>query len=331
MQLKNRIESFVALGAHLQSNPESWQAAKESAGYHNGWFTMQFVEIACAQIISAFLQQNVLDQFTHQYAIEEPQQVKKVGLVMAGNIPMVGFHDLLCVALSGHQVLIKLSSKDEVLMKYIIHFLHNHNADWQQLIGVSELLKNCDAYIATGSDTTANYFNYYFGKYPSIIRKNRTSVAIIDGSESDADLEKLADDVHLYFGLGCRNVTKLFVPKDYNFENMIRVFKKYADLNNHHKYKNNYDYNLALYLLNNQYYMTNGATILVENEQLFSPISCLHYSFYTSKTELMEQLQNNQQIQCIIGNDAIGFGQAQSPSMTAFADGVDTMAFLKKL
>jgi Acyl-CoA reductase (LuxC) len=331
MQLKNRIDSFVALGKHLQSKPESWQNAAETAGYKNGWFTLELINIATNSIIESFLQKDILEKFCADYHIQDVVNQKQIGLVMAGNIPLVGFHDMLCVLLSGHKVLIKLSSKDEVLMKYVIDFLQTHHPYWQANIATSEMLKNCDAYIATGSDNSASVFEYYFNKYPSIIRKNRTSVAVIRGAETDDDLEKLADDVHLYFGLGCRNVTKLFVPKDYNFENMIRVFKKYEALGNHHKYKNNYDYNLALYLLNNTFYMTNGATILVENEQLFSPISCLHYQYYDDAVSLKQTLESNQKIQCIIGFDYLPFGDAQTPTINQFADGIDTMLFLKNL
>jgi hypothetical protein len=331
MQLKNRIDSFVALGKHLQSKPESWQNAKETAGYKNGWFTLESIQIATDNIINQFLEQEILEKFCDDYQIKEIENPKLIGVVMAGNIPMVGFHDLLCVLLSGNNILIKLSTKDEILMKYIIHFLQTNNEEWKTIIGTSEMLKNCDAYIATGSDNSAKVFEYYFNKYPSIIRKNRTSVAIIDGLETDYQLEQLADDIHLFFGLGCRNVTKLYVPLNYNFEQMIGVFKKYEVLGNHHKYKNNYDYNLALYLLNNKYYMTNGATILVESEELFSPISCLHYEFYENLSTLKIKLENNYKIQCIVGNTFLPFGDAQKPTITDFADGIDTMAFITNL
>jgi len=331
MQLKNRIESLVALGQHLLSMDENWLQAKETAGYKNGWFTNEFIHIASNNIATAFLQQHILEDFCKTYNVAENKSTKVIGLVMAGNIPMVGFHDLLCVLLSGQNVLIKLSTKDEILMQHIIQFLYHHNEAWKHIIGISELLKNCDAYIATGSDNTAKYFEYYFSKYPSIIRKNRTSVAVLEGNETDEELEKLADDVHLFFGLGCRNVTKLFVPKGYNFERMITIFKKYEALGNHHKYKNNYDYNLALYLLNNQYYMTNGATIFVENDQLFSPISCLHYTFYKDNNALKQTIENDERIQCIVGHEFIPFGDAQQPSIYQFADDADTMRFLVDL
>jgi hypothetical protein len=331
MQLQNRIDSLVALGKHLADNTTAWQEAKQTAEYKNGWFTQTNIDLATKNIVDCFLNEKILNDFAAKYNIPENTNSKLVGLVMAGNIPMVGFHDMLCILLSGHHALIKLSSKDEVLITYMIHFLKQHNAAWEPVINASEMLKNCDAYIATGSNNSSLHFAYYFNKWPNIIRKNRTSVAVLTGQETAEQLQQLADDVHLYFGLGCRNVTKLYVPKGYNFELLIENFKQYQDLGNHHKYKNNYDYNLALYLLNNQYYMTNGAVLLVENPQLFSPISTLHYEYYSDEKALAETLQNNQDIQCIIGIDYIAFGQAQQPSIADFADGVDTMQFLCNL
>jgi hypothetical protein len=193
------------------------------------------------------------------------------------------------------------------------------------------MIKNCDAYIATGSNNSSRYFEYYFAKYPSIIRKNRTSAAILTGKETIEELEKLADDVYQFFGLGCRNVTKIFVPKDYDFVPLLNAFKKYDHLIDHHKYKNNYDYNLAIHILNKQYYMTNGSIILVENESPFSPISQLHYEYYTDENGVREKLKEDQNIQCIVSKKDIGFGEAQCPGVYDYADGVDTMEFLKSL
>jgi Acyl-CoA reductase (LuxC) len=331
MQLQKRIESFVALGKNLSDNTTEWQQAKQTAEYKNGWFTQDFIELASSNIIRYFLQEDILQSFAKQYNTTEDYSSKTVGLVMAGNIPMVGFHDMLCVLISGHHVLIKLSSKDEVLLTYIIDFLKQYHTDWNDKIGVSEMLKNCDAYIATGSNNASLAFTYYFAKWPNIIRKNRTSVAIITGQETEKELQQLADDVHLYFGLGCRNVTKIYVPNEYNFEKMIAAFAGYQAQSNHHKYKNNYDYNLALYLLNNQYYMTNGAVLLIENTTLFSPISTLHYEYYADIQMVENNLIKNQEVQCIVGQHFTPFGQSQQPSITDFADGVDTMEFLKNL
>ncbi len=192
----------------------------------------------------------------------------------------------------------------------------------------SEMLKGCDAYIATGSNNSARYFDYYFSKYPHIIRRNRTSVAILSGNENKEDLEKLADDVYQYFGLGCRNVTKIYVPEQYDFIPLLEAFKKYNHLIEHHKYKNNYDYQLALLILNKKFYMTNGSIILYEDAQIFSPISQLNYEYYSSAEELAGRLQQHEDVQCVVARNVIPFGQAQQPGLTDYADGVDTLQFL---
>jgi hypothetical protein len=252
-----------------------------------------------------------------------------VGVVLAGNIPLVGFHDVLCIFLSGHYAKIKPSSKDEALIKYLVEKIAEWQPDATPYFTLSPMLKACDAYIATGSNNTSRYFDYYFRNYPTIIRRNRTSVAILTGRETAADLSNLAEDVYQYFGLGCRNVTKLYVPRDYNFELLLEAFSKYNYLINHHKYKNNYDYNLAAHILNNKYYMTNGSIILVEDPSPFSPISQLHYEFYDDEQAVRESLRDDQAIQCVVGSHYTSFGQAQCPRIDTFADGVDTVKFLK--
>ena len=201
----------------------------------------------------------------------------------------------------------------------------------KELVQFSEMLKGCDAYIATGSNNSSRYFEYYFGKYPHIIRRNRTSVAILTGEETNEELEKLADDVYQYFGLGCRNVTKIYVPEKYDFIPLLAAFKKYNHLADHHKYKNNYDYNLALHLLNKKYYMTNGSILLVEEPSVFSPISQLNYEFYVNKKELVASLKTAPELQCIIGREFIPFGRGQHPGLADYADGVNTLEFLSKL
>ncbi len=250
---------------------------------------------------------------------------------MAGNIPLVGFHDWLCVFISGHKALIKPSSKDQVLIKHLLEKLNEWNADAATFSEFSEMLKGCDAYIATGSNNSSRYFEYYFKKYPHIIRRNRTSVAVLTGKETNEELEKLADDVYLYFGLGCRNVTKIYVPEEYDFIPLLEAFRKYNYLADHHKYKNNYDYNLALHLLNKKYYMTNGSILLIEDAPFFSPISQLNYEFYNDRNILQNLLKQNSDLQCIVGKDFTAFGESQSPVISDYADGVDTLHFLSKL
>lgn len=250
---------------------------------------------------------------------------------MASNIPMVGFHDMLCTFITGHYTVIKLSSKDSVLIKFMVNKLVEWNSAAAAYFTFADLLKGCDAYIATGSNNSSTYFTYYFSKYPHIIRKNRTSVAILTGEETGEELEKLADDVYQFFGLGCRNVTKIYVPEGYNFEPLLQVFGKYDYLADHAKYRNNYDYNLAIHLLNNKMYMSNKSLLLVEDASPFSPISQLHYQYYRNYDELHSQLSCNEKIQCIVSRQAVTFGAAQQPDVCNFADGVDTIQFLQNL
>ena len=325
-----RIELATQLGQYILSWSPEWLETKQRASLKNPWFTPEFIDIAAGNITKYFLDKQKLENWTSSYKIETVDP-KKIGIVMAGNIPLVGFHDFLCVFISGHKAIIKASSKDEVLIKHLAQKLIEWNKGLNEMIVFQEMLKDCDAYIATGSNNSARYFEYYFKKYPHIIRRNRTSVAILDGNETAKELEELADDVHLYFGMGCRNVTKIFVPKDYDFIPLLTVFKKYDHFKDHNKYKNNYDYNLALHILNGKFYMANESIILLENPSIFSPISQLNYEFYTDKNTIAESLRSMEDLQCTVGHEHIPFGQAQLPSLTDYADGIDTINFLTKL
>jgi len=330
MNLQDRILLLSKLGEYMLSDDENWVASKDRAGRENGWFIPEFIGESVKNIAGFYLQKEALENWAASYQLpSKNNSPRPVGIVMAGNIPLVGFHDFLSVFTTGHIALIKASSKDHVLIKHLTDKLIEWEPSLADSIGYSEMLKGCYAYIATGSNNTSRYFEYYFGKYPHIIRRNRTSVAILTGQETGSELENLADDVYLYFGLGCRNVTKIYVPRGYDFVPLLEIFKKYNYLADHHKYKNNYDYNLALHLLNKKFYMTNGSVLLVEEPGLFSPISQLNYEFYTDKNYLSEQLSQNSDIQCLVSRDHIPFGEAQSPALTDYADGVDTMAFLK--
>jgi len=332
MNLQHRIDLLVQLGQYILADNENWLVAKEKASYENGWFTPMFVTTATQNIANKFLQKEVLESWTKKYSVESKAvNPQKVGIVMAGNIPLVGFHDFLCVFISGNIAVMKTSSKDKVLIKHLAEKIIEWDADAANYLQFAEMLKDCDAYIATGSNNSSRYFEYYFAKYPHIIRKNRTSVALLTGNETTVELEKLADDVYYYFGLGCRNVTKIYVPADYDFVPLIEAFNKYQHLADHHKYKNNYDYNLALHMLNKVYYMTNGSILLIEDKNLFSPISQLNYEFYTSEEEVVNSLKDNPALQCITGNNHISLGAAQCPSVNDYADGVDTMSFLTSL
>ncbi|HQY40751.1 MAG TPA: acyl-CoA reductase [Ferruginibacter sp.] len=328
MNLQERILLLIKLGNYLKSTDGNWLDTQVLAEQKNGWFTREFLEKAAGSIADNYLKEDKLRQWAGYYKLDDNIQEKCVGIVMAGNIPLVGFHDFLCVFITGHKQMIKMSSKDDVLLKHLVKVMAGWNSKVNGKVIFAEMLKNCDAYIATGSNNSSRYFEQYFGKYPNIIRSNRTSVAVLNGSESTEELEKLADDMHLYFGLGCRNVTKIYVPENYDFIPIIKAFDKYQYFSDHHKYKNNYDYQLSILLLNGKYYMTNGSTLLTQNESFFSPISQVHYQFYTSPEGMQQSLQSNRELQCIVGHSNVPFGQAQNPGLFQYADSVDTMAFL---
>src|SRR5215210_1034695 len=327
MTLQQRIELLIKLGEYMQNNGQEWPAVKQQASRANPWFVPEFIEMASENIVSSYLQKDDLEKWVRIYDVPtENSAPLNVGIVMAGNIPMVGFHDMLCIFITGHKQVIKLSSKDNLLIKHLVSLMSSWEPEVDNYISFAENLKGCAAYIATGSNNSSRYFDYYFGKYPHIIRKNRTSVAVIDGTETSNELEELADDIQTYFGLGCRNVTKLYVPENYNFERLLHALNKYNYYEDFHKYKRNYDYQLALLMMGKKFYMTNGSILLSENASLFTAVSQVNYEYYNSKKDL-ESLQNDENIQCIIGHTAITFGRAQKPSLQDYADGVDTMKF----
>ena len=328
MDLAERIKILEQLGKYLMEDNEELRTLKKKAFEKNKWFTEEFINYSFSRISNNFLDKKKLDTWVNYYHIDDNIQPKKIGIVMAGNIPLVGFHDFLAVFITGHFQQIKLSDKDDVLLPHIISKLSKWNAKVSSSIKINETLKNCDAYIATGSNNSARYFHHYFGKYPSVIRNNKTSVAVLSGNETEEQLRLLADDVYIYFGLGCRNVTKLLVPDDYNFEILLNAFKKYNYFKDLTKYRNNYDYNLALLIMNNKFYMTNESIILSENENIFSPVSVLHYGFYNNKETIFQELKEDQSIQCIVAENHIPFGNSQEPGLFDYADGIDTMEFL---
>lgn len=332
MNLQERKAALLLMGDYLKdANDAGWQEAKRRAAAANGWFTEAFINLAAANIAERFLTAGALQQLIDRFGIGEPLSPKRVGIVMAGNVPMVGFHDLLCTFLCGHYAVVKPSSKDEVLMTYVVEKLIEFAPAAEPYLTIAERLNGCEAYIATGSNNSAAVFEHYFSKYPHIIRRNRTSVAVLTGAESAEDLQRLADDVYAFFGLGCRNVTKLFVPKDYNFEPLVAAFRKYDYLADHSKYKNNYDYNLAIALLNRRPFMSGESLLLLEDESLFSPIAQLNYSFYENADEVYRTLQASNEVQCVVGQAGLPFGEAQQPGVCDFADGVNTVEFLQSL
>jgi hypothetical protein len=256
---------------------------------------------------------------------------------LAGNIPLVGFHDLLSVLISGHKALVKTSSNDQHLLKFLVQYLISLDQRFSEKITFVEgKLEGFDVVIATGSNNTARYFEYYFSSKPNIIRKNRNSVAILTGNESHEDLVLLGEDILRYFGLGCRNVSKLFVPKNYNFDAFFKAIFEYQDIVKYEKYANNYDYNKAVYLMSNYKLLDNGFLTLREDVSYSSPISSVFYEFYEDVASLKNRLQTeHEQIQCIVSNqlteNSILFGQTQQPKLWDYADNVDTLAFLTKI
>ena len=330
MNLQARIKGFVTLGAQLADpNNSSLLAAKEEAYRQNAWFLPEFIDQAIQQISQQFLKEATLLEWTSKYpSIADQPTHLKVGIVMAGNIPLVGFHDLLSTLIAGHTALVKRSSKDQILMDFIIASLIDINPEFADLILVQEQLKNCDAYIATGSNNASNYFEYYFGKFPNIIRKNKTSIAILDGQETPEELAALADDCMLYFGMGCRNVTQIWVPEGYDFIPFLGALKKYNYLLDQHKYKHNYDYQLALLMMSKQFYMDSGGVLLSENPSPFAAISQIHYQFYPINHPPSLNLE---EVQCVVGHKHQLYGSLQQPKIDQYADGVDCLSFLSGL
>ncbi len=300
---------------------------------HNGWYTPEQVYFAIESWSEALTEEN-LNQWLSSYTFDTSTQ-KSVGLILAGNIPLVGFHDFLSVLISGHQVLVKTSSNDQHLLPFLAKYLIAAAPILENDIQfVKGKLEHFDAVIATGSNNTARYFDYYFKDKPSIIRRNRNSIAVLNGQESTQDLENLGEDIFRYFGLGCRNVSKLFVPKGYDFTSFFEAIFKYQDIIHYEKYANNYDYNKAVFLMSNFKLLDNGFLTIKEDASYASPISSVFYEFYENLEAIQTRLaEENEQIQCIVSNDlvqnSIPFGSTQKPKLWDYADNVDTLKFLK--
>ncbi|TXB66923.1 acyl-CoA reductase [Vicingus serpentipes] len=351
MSLEKRINAFIELGTFLKQFKnkvinDSVQNLNEKfyddfdylikrQKAFNGWFTEVFV-LESIDAIAEMLTKENLQEWVSNYEINDFTP-KNVGVIMAGNIPLVGFHDFLSVLISGNNVIAKTSSEDNTLLKKIAEILIEIDAELATKIKFVERLENFEAVIATGSNNTARYFESYFGKYPNIIRKNRNSVAVISHNDEKENLNKLGNDIFQYYGLGCRNVSKLYVPKGYNFNQFFEaIFEDFQDIVNNNKYANNYDYNKAVYLLGNNQLLDNNFVLLKEDESFSSPVAVLHYEYYEDIEELKNHLQSQKEnIQCIVSNEApiesLKFGEAQQPKLWDYADGVDTMAFLTNL
>jgi len=347
MDIKERIKAFVGLGKGLNALFEGSFSEPELAlslddflmvSQSNEWFTRDNIKYAVKSIADNLSEENIRLWLEKYPQMSLNQSGKKVGVVMAGNIPLVGFHDLLCILISGNEAIIKASSKDDKLIKLIVKLLIHYNSEFADLIHFEkEHLKNVDAIIATGSDNTANYFEYYFGKYPHIIRRNRNSIAILTGDESDEELELLAFDMLMYFGLGCRNVSKLYFPEGFDYQRIFKSLQGFAQLMDHNKYANNYTYNRSIYLMNRVEFWENGFVIMKEDIGLSSPISVIFFEYYSSIDSLKQRLKiDKEQIQCIVARgevieESVAFGEAQKPQLWDYADNVDTMQFLLEL
>lgn len=331
MNLETRISALAHIGRYLLGNSDALTSVSQRAYEHNRWFIPEYIKKAGDNIANSMLNIQILEDFAQQYQTPHIQDNPKiVGLIMAGNIPYVGFHDLVCTFLFGHKLKIKLSSKDPYLIKHLVEMASIDYPEINTYFQFEEMLKGCDAYVATGSDNSARYFEYYFKKYPHIIRKNKTSIAILDGNETPDELSLLADDIQLYFGLGCRNVTQVFVPEGYDFVPLLNALRKYDHYRDHAKYMNNFDYQLTIAIMNNQYYMSNDSIVLIQDASPFSPIGQLHYQFYSSKNQVIDNLVEDK-IQCTVGRTFTPWGESQMPSIRDYADGIDTMSFFQHL
>ena len=352
MTIETKKSVFVALGNFLSQFSEHNTAPKEGVLYnetffnefenliqlsqsHNGWYTPEQVYHSI-QSWSEALTEVQLTEWLSKYNWEttEDYTPKTIALILAGNIPLVGFHDFLSVLISGHKVLVKTSSNDQHLLPFLAKYMIAVDPSFENSITFVEgKLENFDAVIATGSNNTARYFEYYFKDKPSIIRKNRNSVAILDGNETTEQLEALGEDIFRYFGLGCRNVSKLMVPKGYNFDAFFKAMYKYQDIIQYEKYANNYDYNKAVFLMSNFKILDNGFLTIKEDNSYASPISSVFYEYYENLDEVKQRLSaDSDRLQCIVSNDlienSIPFGQTQQPKLWDYADNVDTITFL---
>ncbi len=334
MDIATRIKAFSHLGNELNSiSSEEINSLGSTTANQNPWFTKDEIKFAIKGIAQHLTAENI-SQWIAPY--EFNSYGKKIALIAAGNIPLVSFHDFMAVLISGHNVLVKQSSKDSILLPFIAQKLFTIDPNFKNRIEFSEeRIAGFDAVIATGSDNTARYFDYYFSKYPHIIRKNRTSCAILNGFETEAELKALWYDAFRYFGLGCRNVSKLFIPIGFDITNVLDAWGDHNTIIHHYKYANNYDYQKSIMLLNKTPFLDNGYALVKEDDKLVSPIAVLHYEYYADDQVLSEKINSvKDKVQCIVGNHPLAtvpFGKAQSPKLDDYADQIDTLKFLSTL
>ena len=336
--MSNLIEVFSELGRRLINPTDELQEIIDTERQYNAWFTPENVAMAI-KAIGETLNPNSLEKWLGRYDLTGNKKGKKVGLILAGNIPLVGFHDVLCVLITGNTAMIKASSQDSRLIRHVLKMLVDIDDSFKHQYQFVERLENFDAVIATGSNNSSRYFDYYFGKVPNIIRKNRNSLALLAGSETTEQLMVLGHDIFDYFGLGCRNVSKLLVPKGYSFNFFFESIEVFQPVINHHKYNNNYGYNKSIYLVNGDKHFDNGFLLLKEDERLASPLAVLFYEYYDNLAAVQHMLnEQSDNIQCVAGpsslnlrNQVVDFGKSQQPDLWDYADGLDTMEFLLKI
>ncbi|MGE6395427.1 acyl-CoA reductase [Chryseobacterium scophthalmum] len=331
-KLSAYIKEFLAKNSeYYNENDVEFQQVLKKSEIENPWFAADNQKYALKQWSELLTEENI-NEWLQKYSPSKTS--KKVGLILAGNIPLVGLHDVISVILSNHIPLIKLSSKDKTMLPFLLEKWNEFSEETIDFEFV-ERLENFDAVIATGSNNTARYLEYYFKNHLSIIRKNRTSIAVLKGDETEEELKFLAHDIFQYFGLGCRNVTRIFIPQDFVIDRLFESFLDFKEIINHNKYANNYDYNRAVYLLNQDKFWDNNFVMLKEDVQLFSPLSVINFSRYSSLDEVKDFIaENEENIQCVVaknelGIDSIQFGEAQNPGLNTYADNVDTMKFLE--
>ena len=336
---KNRIDALAQLGDFLQSQDDALEQLIASAPNQNAWFTAGNTRQALSAI-GKMLNPEDLEKWLEDTGNEvNLREGKSIGLILAGNIPLVGFHDILCVLASGNKALIKLSSQDNKLIPFMLNKLVEIEPGFSGSFDFIERLSGFDAVIATGSGNTSRYFEYYFKHVPHIIRKNRNSIAVLTGEETEAELKALGHDIFDYFGLGCRNVSKLYVPAGYHFTKFFEAIEEFKYVSDHHKYNNNYDYNKSIFLVNLDKHLDNGFLLLKNDQRIASPLAVLYFEEYQSLVQLPQLLEPLQDgVQCMVSGAelpvdmaVLPFGETQQPSLWDYADRIDTMAFLKKL
>lgn len=335
MKLTNRIAALAALGKLVRSFSEDEKEQLYSrAAARNSWFTREYVLLAL-ESISRTLREAKLRHWAERCALpEENTSPKKTGVVMAGNVPLAGFPDFLAVLVSGHMLYAKLSPQDPVLLPFMAEELCEIEPAFRNKIHFADRLKGMDAMIVSSSDNSSRYLEQYFSKLPHIIRKTRSSCAVLDGTESAEEIFLLGLDITRNFGLGAGNVSKLYVPEGYNFSPLLDALEPYNSLKNHHRYVNNYDYNKSVYLVNRVPHLDNGFLMLKEDAALLSPISVVHYEYYANEEDLQEKLKAQEgEINYVVGHSAgqISFGKAHEPELWDYAGGKDTLEFLKQL